>query len=175
MPSFFPTKKKGEAMGDFEGRMYPFSSCSSIHLLSSSSSAGDSGYVLQPFGVKSGLRSMAWSHFFLVGIRREAFSSNNLRYLWYRTGTIFSKDFGGCFVACSCASLCAWFECFLSGFSSTVRRFIDGSVSTSRGRIVWKMWFCNISLMSSSSGVHRFSERGLCAPCLQVFLSFLLG
>ena len=56
-------KKKGEAYGDFDFEMYPFSNCSLMKFLSASSSVSVVGYTLQSiaFGAPS-FSSIAWSH-----------------------------------------------------------------------------------------------------------------
>ena len=41
--SFLSTKKNGEAMGDFEGRMYPFARFSVMNSVRAASSLGVSG------------------------------------------------------------------------------------------------------------------------------------
>ena len=40
VPSFFGTKKKGEAWGDFEGMIHPVLRCSSMKVLHVSTSVG---------------------------------------------------------------------------------------------------------------------------------------
>ena len=59
VPSFFPTKKNGEACGDVDGRMNSFSKFSYKNLSSASFSFNVSGYTLQFFGTKSNLSSIA--------------------------------------------------------------------------------------------------------------------
>ena len=59
VPSFFPIKKNGEACGDVDGRINPFSKFSCKNVSSASSSFNVSGYTLQFFGTKSDLSSIA--------------------------------------------------------------------------------------------------------------------
>src|SRR5713101_10151827 len=81
LPSFFLTKKKGEAKGDFEGQMYPLLSISFKNTSRATCSSGLSGYILQLLeGPIPSFRSMAWSYFRQGGRSWEACSSNTFRY-----------------------------------------------------------------------------------------------
>src|SRR6266571_6229500 len=85
-------KKNGDAYGDFEGRIYPFWSCSSINSLNDSSSPLAIGYILQSnaFGA-SGRSSIAWSHGLAGGNLCDSFSLKVRACLRYSSGTICSK------------------------------------------------------------------------------------
>src|SRR6266702_7729330 len=87
-------KKNGEAYGDFDGRMYPFSSCSLMNSHSESSSPLAMGYILQSNDLgASGSNSIAWSHVLAGGNLCDSFSLN-VRACWrYSSGTICSKVF----------------------------------------------------------------------------------
>src|SRR5713101_2080768 len=81
LPSFFLTKKKGEAKGDLEGQMYPPLSISSKNASKVICSSGLSRYILQLLeGSVPSFRSMAWSYFCQGGKSWEACSSNTLQY-----------------------------------------------------------------------------------------------
>ena len=72
VPSFFLTKKNGAASGDFDSLMYPFARFSSRNFCSSICSGIVSGYGfsairLGSFHLKSGIKSIAWSHSRLGG------------------------------------------------------------------------------------------------------------
>ena len=54
-------KKKGEACGDFDGRIRPVFMFSLINAWQAASSSGFNGHNLATLGVKDSLRSMAWS------------------------------------------------------------------------------------------------------------------
>ena len=57
--SFFPTKKNGEACGNVDSRINPFSKFSCKNMSSVSSSFNINGYTLQFFSTKSNLSSIA--------------------------------------------------------------------------------------------------------------------
>src|SRR6266702_2847101 len=87
-------KKNGDAYGDLNGRMYPFSSCLLMNSLSESSSPFAMGYILQSnaFGA-SGKSSIAWSQGLAGGNRCDSFSLNIHTCLQYSSRTICSKVF----------------------------------------------------------------------------------
>jgi hypothetical protein len=80
-------KKKDDAYCDFEGRIYPFSSCSSMNTSKASSSTRVIGYILHSMasGVP-GLNSTAWSHVRHGGNRFDSSSLNTLANCWYSRG-----------------------------------------------------------------------------------------
>src|SRR6266571_8401519 len=87
-------KKNGDAYGDFDGRIYPFSSCSLMNSRSESSSPLAIGYILQLNDLgASGRSSMAWSHGLSGGNRWDSFSLNVRACRRYSSGTICSKVF----------------------------------------------------------------------------------
>lgn len=88
----FPTKKNREAIGDFKGRMYPLHKFSSRNSSRTLCSLGESGYALQFWGMKSGLRSIACSQGWDPGKHSAAFFSNTVLYCRYFSGNISSKD-----------------------------------------------------------------------------------
>jgi hypothetical protein len=80
-------KKKDDAYCDFEGRMYPFSSCSSMKTSRASSSVCVIGYTLQSMvSGTPGLKSMAWLHDRLGGNRCDSSSLNTFANFWYSFG-----------------------------------------------------------------------------------------
>ena len=82
-------KKNDEAYGDIEGSIYPFSSCSSIHVSSASSSSHVMGYTLQEMELgASGLRVMAWSKSLDGGKRCDSSSLNTLANCRYSLGIL---------------------------------------------------------------------------------------
>ena len=89
LPSLFLMKKKGDAYGDFDGRMYPFTYCSRMNSSSALSSAGVIGYTLHGISSgASGLRSMVWSQGLDGGNLCDASSLNNLLKQSYTAGSL---------------------------------------------------------------------------------------
>ena len=82
------TKKKGDAMGDFEGLMYPLARFSSINLFISLVSRRVRGYTLQSEGKKSSLSSIAWSQGQDLGKRFALSLSKMSKYSCNSGGTI---------------------------------------------------------------------------------------
>ncbi len=83
MPSFFLTKKKGEANGDLEGRIRPDSRFSSRNLLSCSCSFQFRGYTLQSkVDFALGMSSIVWSHSFRSGSSSKFSLENKLQKEW---------------------------------------------------------------------------------------------
>ncbi len=89
-------KKKGEAKGDFEGRMCPEAKFSSRNLSSCSCSFRFKGYTLQSrVALALGTSSMAWSHGVRSGISSKFSFENKSRKDRYSSSTISSKVFLG--------------------------------------------------------------------------------
>src|SRR6266702_8320932 len=80
-------KKNDDAYGDFDSRIYPFSSSSWRNFHTASSSTQFIRYTLQ--SIASGasfLNSMAWSQARFGGYRFDSSSLNTLANLWYSLG-----------------------------------------------------------------------------------------
>ena len=69
--------------------MYPFLSCSTMNLHTSSFSSLDNGYTLLFLSTKPSFISMAWSHSFLVCILSLAFLLKTWIHLWNLSDTNF--------------------------------------------------------------------------------------
>ncbi len=83
MPSFFLTKKKGEAKGDLEGRIRPDSKFSLRNVSSCSCSFQFKGYTLQSsIDFALGVSSMAWSQGFRSGSSSKFSLENKLWKEW---------------------------------------------------------------------------------------------
>jgi hypothetical protein len=125
-------KKKDDAYCNFEGRIYPFSNCSSINRSSTSSSTHVIGYILHSMASGApGLNSMAWSHARCGGNHFDSSSLNtlaNFRYSWGITTFV---------VYC-------W---AVTASSTEVFRIMGGSPPTSRS---------NSATMSVCSSVERY-------------------
>src|SRR3984885_11210121 len=85
-PSFLSTKKKGHAIGDLEGRIYPLRRCSVIYSFRASDSLGVRRYMPQFLIVALGFRSIAWSQGWCCGNLCDASSLKTLEYRWYWVG-----------------------------------------------------------------------------------------
>ena len=87
-------------MGDCDGRMYPLSKFSFIHLLSSICSSGVKLYVLKDFGSNPSFSSILWSQERGSGNRSALASLNRSKYLWYASGIISSIGRSSFFSSC---------------------------------------------------------------------------
>jgi hypothetical protein len=91
-------KKKDDAYCNFEGRIYPFSNCSSMNTSKASSSTRVIGYILHSMASGApGLNSIAWSHACHGGNHFDSSSLNTLANFWYSQGI--STFFVYCWVA----------------------------------------------------------------------------
>src|SRR6266581_2221609 len=81
-------KKKDDAYGDLDSRIYPFSSSSLRNFCTASSSIQFIGYTLQSTASgASFLNSIAWSHARFGGNRFDSCLLNTLVNCWYSAGT----------------------------------------------------------------------------------------
>ena len=90
MPSFFDTKKNGDAYGESERRMNPLARFSSMNLRSSSCSMSVSGYILPHrlfCGLFAGSILISWSYDRDGGNLSDAFFSKTSLKSWAYVGT----------------------------------------------------------------------------------------
>jgi hypothetical protein len=134
-------KKKDDAYCDFEGRMYPFSSCSSMNTSNASSSVRVIGYILHSMASGApGLNSMAWSQVRRGGNRFDSSSLNTLANFWY-----------------SCSISTFFVYCWAATARSTEAfRITEGSPPTSRS---------NSATMSALSSVERYRATTSLRSC----------
>jgi hypothetical protein len=124
--------KKDDAYCDFEGRMYPFSSCSSMKTSKAWSSIRVMGYILHLMASSApGLNSMAWSHDRRGGNLFDSSSLKTFAKFWY------SFRISTCLVYCWAAT----------ARSTKAFRMTEGSPPTSRS---------NSATMSARSSVERY-------------------
>jgi hypothetical protein len=125
-------KKKDDAYCDFEGRMYPFSSCSSMKTSKASSLIRVMGYILHSMASGApGLNSMAWSRDHRGGNLFDSSLLNTFANFWYSFGI------STCLVYCWAAT----------ARSTEVFQMTEGSPPTSRS---------NSATISACSSVERY-------------------